>query len=737
MKKLIIVITVLFFCISAGSQERRLALVIGNGNYTSSTLSNPENDAKALEKSLKTLGFNVVKYENLTQKQLTQAIDDFGNKLKNFDVGLFFYAGHGIQSKGFNYLIPVDAVLKSESDIEYNCVRADRIFGKMDDAQNDINIIILDACRDNPFERSWTRAATGQGLTFMDAPRGSIIAYATSPGKTASDGYAENSPYTSALITCMEIPNIKIEDFFKKVRSQVREQTKDQQIPWESTSLEGDFYFQHDEDYVQKETKSNDAKQTDDIIDSESRTSAVPEIKSMVILPFANYSGDESQAYLGMGLQDALISEIGQLGTVRVISKTSTLSYANTQKTIQEIAYELNVDAIMEASIITIQDNIRLHLKLYKAYPEEKQIWSKTFDSDMSNIFNLYSEVVKEIAKEIQLTLSPQLKSKLAKNRQVNPKAYDAYMNGVFYFYQFTPDAFEKALEYFNLAIEHDPEWGPAYGGIALFWIGLRQFGLAPSTETIPNIYKYLDKLNEFEPGSANTHYINGLVAVWTGFDWEKGEKEFLKALELNPNDAYAMIYYAHLLMCLKRNDEALLMGQKALELDPLNIAIQTLHSVVLYCANKNDQAITLAEKILKVVPDNSLAISILSITHYHKKEYKKSIDYLTRYFHIEEAYKFLILSTVDEKGYIAAYEMLISKIIEMTGDSYPMDLGQLYQMINNYSKAIYWYEKAYEDHDANIPYLGTRLCSIGQLTVEPGYIELMQMLKLPLGEFE
>jgi len=163
MKKLIIVIAVLFFCISANSQERRLALIVGNGNYPTSTLSNPENDAKSMEKSLKALGFKVIRHENLTQKKLTQAIDDFGNKLKHYDVGLFFYAGHGIQAKGFNYLIPVDAVLKAESDVEYNCVRADRIFGKMEEAQNDINIIILDACRDNPFERSWTRAARGRG----------------------------------------------------------------------------------------------------------------------------------------------------------------------------------------------------------------------------------------------------------------------------------------------------------------------------------------------------------------------------------------------------------------------------------------------------------------------------------------------------------------------------------------------------------------------------------------------
>jgi len=224
-------------------QQKRLALVIGNGNYESSILPNPENDAKAIRVALQKVGFTVIEYENLGLVPMKRAIDDFGMKLKSNDVGLFFYAGHGIQSKGYNYLIPVDAQLKSEEDVEYNCVEANRVLAKMEASGSKVNIVILDACRNNPFERSWSRASASRGLAFMDAPSGTLIAYSTAPGRTASDGNGSNSPYTSAILESMKIPDITIIQMFQTVRIIVTQKSGNQQIPWESTSMTGDFYF--------------------------------------------------------------------------------------------------------------------------------------------------------------------------------------------------------------------------------------------------------------------------------------------------------------------------------------------------------------------------------------------------------------------------------------------------------------------------------------------------------------
>jgi hypothetical protein len=224
--------------------EKRLALVIGNSEYIyGGTLTNPVNDARAMSEVLQKVGFEVLKYENLHQKEMKKAIDDFGTKLYYYDVGLFYYAGHGIQSGGFNYLIPVESQLLGYEDVEYDCVRADRILRKMEYASTDVNVLILDACRDNPFERKWSRAAAGKGLAFMDAPSGSLIAYATSPGRTAADGTGKNGLYTEALLKYIQQSGLQIEEVFKNVRREVEVKSAGNQTPWESTSLKGRFYF--------------------------------------------------------------------------------------------------------------------------------------------------------------------------------------------------------------------------------------------------------------------------------------------------------------------------------------------------------------------------------------------------------------------------------------------------------------------------------------------------------------
>lgn len=226
------------------ASQKRLALIIGNGMYLNGgVLANPENDANDIGERLRALGFDVMLYNNLDQRSFRIAIDEFGTKLASYDIGLFYYAGHGIQVKGNNYLIPVDANLSSENDVEYDCVNTGRLLAKMEDAGSTTNIIILDACRDNPFERSWRRSTHGQGLAFMTAPAGSLISYATSPGATASDGSGRNGLFTTALLEYIDEPNLSLLEMFQKVRTYVRENSGGEQVPWESTSLEGNFYF--------------------------------------------------------------------------------------------------------------------------------------------------------------------------------------------------------------------------------------------------------------------------------------------------------------------------------------------------------------------------------------------------------------------------------------------------------------------------------------------------------------
>ena len=226
---------------SLSATDRRIALVIGNGAYKSAPLRNPVNDATDMADALERLGFSVSLKTDANQRNMKQAIRAFGKQLRKGGVGLFYFAGHGVQVKGSNYLIPIGAQIESESDVEYEAVDAGRVLGKMEDAGNNLNIIILDACRDNPFGRSFRTG--NRGLAKMDAPTGSILAYATAPGSVASDGPGRNGLYTSALLKHMVTPKLKIEDIFKKVRIDVIKNTELKQVPWESSSLTGDFYF--------------------------------------------------------------------------------------------------------------------------------------------------------------------------------------------------------------------------------------------------------------------------------------------------------------------------------------------------------------------------------------------------------------------------------------------------------------------------------------------------------------
>ena len=223
------------------TKEPRVALVIGNANYPVSPLLNPANDAAAVAAILKENGFQVTHRENVGRKEMHVLLRKFGERLRKGGVGLFFFAGHGMQIKGRNYLIPVDGDIKREDEVEYNALDANAVLAKMESAKNRMNIVILDACRNNPFARSFRSGA--MGLAQMDAPLGTLVAFATAPGSVASDGAGTHGLYTQHLLDAMKVPGAKLEDVFKQVRMNVRRDSQGKQIPWESTSLEGDFYF--------------------------------------------------------------------------------------------------------------------------------------------------------------------------------------------------------------------------------------------------------------------------------------------------------------------------------------------------------------------------------------------------------------------------------------------------------------------------------------------------------------
>ena len=231
---------------SKSNTEKRTALVIGNADYVSARkLANPANDASDMARSLGELGFEVISGTNLNLRQMNDKVREFGDRLKaNGGVGLFYYAGHGIQVGGRNYLIPVEADIPREDEVDFNALNLDLVLRKMATASNGLNIVILDACRNNPFARSWSRSTDDAGgLAQISAPTGTFIAYATSPDRTASDGAGRNGLYTAELLKFIKQPNMKIEEAFKQVTIAVDRASGGKQVPWTSSSLRGEFYF--------------------------------------------------------------------------------------------------------------------------------------------------------------------------------------------------------------------------------------------------------------------------------------------------------------------------------------------------------------------------------------------------------------------------------------------------------------------------------------------------------------
>ncbi len=233
--------------------QKRIALVIGNNDYADARLRNPAHDAQDISDVLRALGFAVQTKTNVNQREMEDAVKEFVRGIQDGDVGLFYFSGHGVQVSGENYLIPVGISIETETDVRYKAVNAGFIMGKMEESRNRTNIFILDACRNNPFRglRSMSK-----GLTMMDAPVGTFVAYATAPGSVAADGAGRNSPYAKHLVGALKLKGITIEQAFKQVLREVRKETEGKQIPWTASSLHDDFYFNPSDNWSPERTPS-------------------------------------------------------------------------------------------------------------------------------------------------------------------------------------------------------------------------------------------------------------------------------------------------------------------------------------------------------------------------------------------------------------------------------------------------------------------------------------------------
>jgi len=459
-------------------------------------------------------------------------------------------------------------------------------------------------------------------------------------------------------------------------------------------------------------------------------------IESLVILPFGNYTGVDTLEYFVSGMHSSLITEIGKLSGLRTIGKTSSEVYKNASKSVQQIASELDVDAVIETDIMCLGDTICLQARLISAGPEEKQLWIGEYKEERGKILNLYNRVIKQISGEVKVSLTPKEEELFSESRRVVPEAYDAYLKGMFHYERLGKVDIEKAIKYLEMAIEIDPEWAPSYAGLARVWFGLWYFGYAPKNIALPKAYEYLTRSLELDPNSANAQHLKAKIAVYVEWDWEKGEREFLKSLELDPNDAQCRLYYAHLLMTLRRTDEAITQAKLGVELDPLNPLVLSLCGVVLSDAGDYSSAIAHFEKALSIDPNSGFAKSNLESAYLVAGDYERWFEVWKEIVCWDDEVITQVEKALNEQGFEAAIEKLFA-LNEKYGKR-GCQMGDANKMIwylqlNDFDKALDYLEKLYEISWPGISYISTNNYKYNQLKAYPRYIEILKKMNLPL----
>jgi len=462
-------------------------------------------------------------------------------------------------------------------------------------------------------------------------------------------------------------------------------------------------------------------------IDKQLRTG---DIQSLVILPFENFTGDDQFEWFVSGMHAMLTGDVQRISGLEVLNRTSSNAYKNVDMRVHEIASELDADAVIEADVMCLNDSICFQIKVIQAFPEEKTLWIADYKEAKSQIPNLYNRITKQIAAEVKIELTADEDLLLAKSQTVDPDAIDAYMRGLFYLDKIDKNALQKAIEFFKKAVESEPDWAPPYAGLAEVGAYQMQMGFIPSSIAIPKIYENINKVLELGPNSSISHYIIAVIAVWSEWDWEKGEREFLKALELNPSNALCRMFYAHLLMILHRSDEAIHQANQALKLDPYRPFILGLCAEIMSEGNPQSRMLYL-KKALTIDPNYRFAIVGLAAAYRDNGDYEKWFEGWRKTAPYDDEVIAEVDKVFQEQGYLAVVEMIIKIEEEANGKQVNIaGLVNRYLELDQYDKAMDWLEKGYEINHPSMPYISTRW---DQLKDNPRYIELLKKMNLPL----
>lgn len=456
-------------------------------------------------------------------------------------------------------------------------------------------------------------------------------------------------------------------------------------------------------------------------------------ISSLAVLPLSNLTGDEQQEYFVTGMQDALITELSKIGSIRTISRQSTLRFQGSTLSMKEIAKQLNVDAIVEGSVYKTGNNVRIQIQLIRARPEETHLLAQAYDRELSDVLNMHREITQDIAGKIQVKLTAGEQAHLKDVKQVVPEAYEAYLKGTFHWNKLTREDLDLAEKYFKLALEKDTDYALAYVGMASIGIGRAQMGYAPWKESALNTMRYMEKAIEMDSSLSEVYFMNAAFNSWGFWDWEKAEQQYRLALKYNPNYAIARAYYSQFLCMIKHTEEGLKQNVMALELDPFNTLYKELYGMDLLFAKKYKESQELLEGILENEPKSRIALTTLRSVYHQQKKYEKAIEMWKRtYLDDPEAIEALEKG-YSEGGYSKALQNLAEMLIDRSQTTFvtPWQIGTIYARAGKKTATLDWLEKAYLAHDPNMPSINIDPI-FDNLREESRFIALIEKMNFP-----
>jgi TolB-like protein/DNA-binding winged helix-turn-helix (wHTH) protein/Tfp pilus assembly protein PilF len=425
-------------------------------------------------------------------------------------------------------------------------------------------------------------------------------------------------------------------------------------------------------------------------------------IRSLAVLPLESLSGDESQDYFADGMTDELITDLGQISALRVVSRTSVMAYKHSRKSLPQIARELNVDAVVEGTVLRSGEQVRITAQLIEA-PADKHLWAKSYDGNVRNTLALQKSVATAIAEQIRIQLTPQEQAVLKNVTVVNPEAYEAYLKGRYFWNRRTANGLKKAVEFFDLAIQKDPNYARAYAGLADSYalMGDWEYGALAPGEAYPKAKAAATTALKLDNTLGEAHTSLAFVFDVFDWDWDSAEREYRRAIELNPGYATAHHWYAWHLSEMGRSTQAIAEMRKAENLDPLSLIIGADVAEVLLIAHRNDEAIEQGRKTVEMDPNFAIAHYELGEALLQEHSYNEAIAELRKAVELSGgsmlskaslAYAYAVSNKRNE-----AVTILNDLKTQSVRDS--SEIALIYVGLGDKNQAMKWLGKAYEEH--------------------------------------